>query len=77
MRRLPDRPLQNYLQRWSEKETTDAKAMRKAGVVVEACVSCAKHCAVVDVLKGLGVDVKRMGAPLSNRLRGGRKVLTF
>lgn len=55
----------------------EVKAMQKSGVVVEACVTCAKNYGVVDALKGLGVDVKPMGEPLSDRLKGPWKVLTF
>jgi hypothetical protein len=55
----------------------EVKAMQKTGVVVEACVACAKNYGVVDALKGLGIDVKPMGEPLSQRLKGDWKVLTF
>jgi len=51
--------------------------MQKSGVIVEACVTCAKRYGVVDALKGMGVDVKPMGEPLSNRLKDGWKVLSF
>jgi hypothetical protein len=55
----------------------EVKAMQKTGVVVEACVACAKNYGVVDALKGLGIDVKPMGEPLSQRLKSDWKVLTF
>ncbi len=55
----------------------EVKAMQASGVVVEACLACAKNYGVVDALKGLGVDVKFMGEPLSQRLKGDWKVLTF
>jgi hypothetical protein len=55
----------------------EIKAMQKSGVVVEACVVCAKNYSVVDALKKLNIDVKPMGEPLSNRLKGNWKVLTF
>jgi hypothetical protein len=55
----------------------EVKAMQKTGVVVEACVACAKNYGVVDALKKLGIDVKGMGEPLSQRLKGDWKVLTF
>ncbi len=45
----------------------EVKAMQKTGVVVEACVACAKNYGLVDALKGLGIDVKPMGEPLSQR----------
>jgi hypothetical protein len=55
----------------------EVKAMQKTGVVVEACVACANNYGVVDALKGLGIDVKPMGEPLSQRLKSDWKVLTF
>jgi len=55
----------------------EVKAMEKTGVVVEACVSCAKNYGVVDALKKLDIDVKPMGEPLSLRLKDNWKVLTF
>ena len=55
----------------------ELKAMQKSGVVVEACLACAKNYGVVDALNRLGIDVKFMGEPLSDRLKGGWKVLTF
>lgn len=55
----------------------EVKAMQKSGVVVEACLACAKKYGVVDALKDLGIDVKLMGEPLSQRLKSDWKVLTF
>ena len=53
------------------------KAMAKDGVILEACVSCADMYGVSDQLRALGIDVKGMGQPLSDRLKQGWKVLTF
>ena len=61
----------------NEELQNEIKAMQKDGVVVEACVTCAKNYGVVDALKKLDIDVKPMGEPLSDRLKGGWKVLTF
>ncbi len=55
----------------------EIKAMQKNGVVVEACVACAQNYGVVDALKKLDIDVKGMGQPLTERLKGPWKVLTF
>ena len=55
----------------------EIKAMQQSGVVVEACVACANNYGVADALKSIGIDVKPMGAPLSDRLKGPWKVLTF
>jgi len=61
----------------NEELQKEVKAMQKTGVVVEACVVCAKNYGVVDALQKLDIDVKPMGAPLSQRLKGPWKVLTF
>ena len=53
------------------------KAMQKSGVVVEACVVCARNYGVVDDLKALDITVKGMGKPLSERLKGDWEVITF
>lgn len=63
----------------AENETIQAemKAMQKVGVITEACVSCARRYNVDADLKKLGLDVKGMGKPLSNRLKDDWKVITF
>ena len=61
----------------NEELQNDVKTMQKTGVVVEACVTCANNYGVADALKALDIDVKPMGAPLSDRLKGSWKVLTF
>jgi hypothetical protein len=53
------------------------KAMQKAGVVTEACVACARMYGVADTLRELDLDVKGMGRPLSDRLQGDWRVITF
>ena len=55
----------------------EMKAMQKVGVVTEACVVCARRYKVDGDLKKLGLDVKPMGKPLSNRLKADWKVITF
>ncbi len=63
----------------AEDQTIQAelKAMQKVGVVTEACVVCARRYGVDDDLKQLGLDVKGMGTPLSDRLKDDWKVITF
>jgi hypothetical protein len=61
----------------NEELKKEIKAMQKTGVVVEACVTCATNYGVVDALKKLDIDVKPMGPPLTERLKGPWKVLTF
>lgn len=54
-----------------------AGRMREEGVVLEACVTCADEYGVSDNLRSLGVDVKKMGLPLTEYLKSGTSVLTF
>jgi hypothetical protein len=56
---------------------SEVKAMQAVGVVTEACVACARRYGVVDVLRQIGLEVRGMGRPLSDRLTGDWKVLTF
>jgi len=53
------------------------KEMQKAGVVVEACQACADSYGVSDKLRQLGIEVKYMGAPLTNMLKSDYKMLNF
>jgi hypothetical protein len=53
------------------------KAMMQDGVKVQACVACADSYGISDRLKELGIEVKGMGAPLSDMLKQGWKVLTY
>jgi hypothetical protein len=61
-----DRELQDYL-----------REMQELGVVVEACVTCAEMYGVAETLAGLGIDVKKMGEPLTAYMKEGRHVLTL
>ena len=53
------------------------KAMMGDGVKVQACVACADSYGVTQRLRELGIEVKGMGKPLTELIRGGWKVLTF
>jgi len=53
------------------------KDMMEAGVRVEACVTCADMYGVSPVLRELGIEVKGMGAPLTEYLKSGARVLSF
>lgn len=55
----------------------EIKAMQAVGVQTEACIVCARRYGVADALKDLGLDVKGMGKPLSDRLKAGVRVMTF
>jgi hypothetical protein len=53
------------------------KAMQEDGVEIRACVVCANMYEVTEDLKAMGIDVRGMGKPLTDYLKGGAKVLTF
>lgn len=53
------------------------KTMMKDGVNVQACIVCADSYGVTETLRGLGIEVKAMGRPLTDILQGDYKVLTF
>ena len=53
------------------------KAMAEAGVEVVACQACADSYGVSEVLRGMGIDVKYMGMPLTEMLQSDWKVITF
>ncbi len=63
----------------SEDEEIQAKlhAMQEDGVKLEACVVCADAYGVSEKLKELGLEVKAMGKPLTERLKGNWEVITF
>ena len=53
------------------------KGMAEVGVEVVACKACADSYGVSDALAAIGVDVKYMGQPLTEMLKGDWKVITF
>ena len=53
------------------------KHMKEAGVELLACKACADLYGVSDKLTALGVDVKYMGVPMTDMLKGGWTSLTF
>ncbi|MFO7907587.1 MAG: DsrE family protein [Planctomycetota bacterium] len=53
------------------------KAMMADGVNVQACVVCADSYGVTESLRGLGIEVKPMGPPLTEFLQSDHDVLTF
>jgi len=53
-------------------------AMRKDGVVVEACIACAESYGIVEDLRQLELPVKPMGPPLTAYLKDPKyTVITF
>ena len=54
------------------------KAMQEDGVIVEACVACARKLELVEELQALGLEVHGMGVPLTEALKDPEtEVLTF
>ncbi len=51
--------------------------MRKAGITLEACKSCADMYGVSRELEALGIEVRYMGEPLTTYIKEGCKVFTF
>ncbi|MEW6236546.1 MAG: DsrE family protein [Candidatus Omnitrophota bacterium] len=53
------------------------KKMMEDGVIVQACIVCADSYGVTETLRGLGIEVKAMGQPLTSFLKENYKILTF
>ena len=53
------------------------KKIQEAGVVVEACMACARMYDVDEKLAEMGIDVKGMGTPLTKYLKEGWKTLSL
>jgi len=61
-----DLELQDYIQK-----------MKKEGVEIEACITCANNYDVSSCLEKLGINVKLMGMPLTDYLKSGYRVITL
>jgi len=61
-----DKDLQEYI-----------KKMKDAGVVLTACKACADSYGVSGSLEKMGIEVKYMGVPLTEKLKTGWKTITF
>lgn len=55
----------------------EIQKMMEAGVVIEACIACAKMYNVAEDLEELNIDVRPMGVPLTNYLKEGWHTLNF
>lgn len=53
------------------------QSMQNDGVLIQACITCAKEYGVAEKLKEMGFEVKAMGKTLSDYLKSGAKILTF
>lgn len=56
---------------------TEVLEMIHAGIIIEACQECCKNFDVTSIIKDLGITVKYMGAPLTQYLKAGEKILTI
>jgi hypothetical protein len=54
----------------------ELKAMKEAGVVLQACKACSDRYGISDQLEALGIEVKYMGPPLTQFLKSGAAVLS-
>jgi hypothetical protein len=53
------------------------KEMKDAGVELMACKACSDSYEVSESLDALGIEVKYMGEPLTQILKGNDKIITF
>jgi len=55
----------------------EVAAMAEAGVEIVACKACADSYGVSKTLEDMGIEVKYMGRPLTDMLKGNWEVITF
>lgn len=55
----------------------EVAAMAEAGVEIVACKACADSYGVSKILEDMGIEVKYMGRPLTDMLKGDWEVITF
>jgi hypothetical protein len=55
----------------------EVAAMMDVGIEVVACKACADGYGVSEVLGGMGIEVKYMGQPLTEMLKGDWEVISF
>jgi hypothetical protein len=53
------------------------RTMEDDGVKVQACLACADSYGITEELRKLGIEVKYMGKPLTDLIKGGWRILTF
>ena len=53
------------------------KAMQTDGVLVRACIACARSYGLVEKIRAMGIEVRGMGQPLTELLKSDWKVITF
>jgi hypothetical protein len=53
------------------------KAMQADGILVRACIACARSYGLVEKIRAMGFEVRGMGQPLTELLKSDWKVITF
>jgi len=53
------------------------KAMQADGVLVRACIACARSYGLVEKIRAMGIEVRGMGQPLTELLKSDWKVISF
>ena len=61
---------------WTSGDKEVAK-MKEAGIKLESCKACADQYGVSSKLEELGIEVKYMGQPLTDCIKGDWEVVTF
>lgn len=56
---------------------TEVLEMIQTGITIEACQDCCETSGVTSIIKNLGIDVKYMGAPFTQYIKDGEKILTI
>lgn len=56
---------------------TEILEMLQTGINVEACLDCCERFGVKDIIEKLGVTVRYMGAPLTEYIKNGERILTL
>jgi len=56
---------------------TEIKEMFQNGVTIEACRDCCNNYGVVPIIEKMGISVRYMGAPLTQYIKDGEKILTI
>jgi len=51
--------------------------MMNDGIKIQACLACTYSSGVTDQLRKLRIEVKYMGKPLTDLIKGGWRILTF
>jgi hypothetical protein len=51
--------------------------MIAAGVHISACKACSDSYGISDALTAMGIEVRYMGAPLTEKLKEDQKIITF